>query len=79
MFGGLVLLAAGALTVVRGRHWPGMSSRYETPAARASRETASVREQSTTPKGLWDALDRGEDPTTPSADSGEHRTPTSEH
>lgn len=51
--GGLVVLAAGVVTVRVGRSWPGMGSRYEAPARRRPGQT-----------DLWDALDRGEDPTT---------------
>ncbi|MBX6387437.1 MAG: Trp biosynthesis-associated membrane protein [Frankia sp.] len=47
--GGLVLAAAGALTVALGRRWPGMAGRYQTRAAR--------------PVDTWDALERGDDPT----------------
>jgi uncharacterized membrane protein (TIGR02234 family) len=53
--GAVVLGLAGALTVVRGRSWKGLGSSYEVPAARPT-ETA-------TDKGVWDALDRGDDPT----------------
>lgn len=48
--GGGAVAAAGALAVVRGRRWSGMGTRYE----RAAPVTGS---------DLWDALDRGEDPT----------------
>ena len=54
--GGLLLLAAGALTAARGHRWAGLSDAYRTPAARAA-------EAPVTDKGVWDALDRGEDPT----------------
>lgn len=57
--GGALLCAAGLLTVLRGRDWPGMSSRYEAPTGRAA---APKRRQATT-ADLWTALDRGEDPT----------------
>lgn len=55
--GGVLMAGAGALTVVRGRHWPVMGDRYDAPAGPkpvvpAASETAQ-----------WDALDRGEDPT----------------
>ena len=51
--GGLAVLEAGVLTLTRGRSWPGLSSRYERrPTSHAETET-----------DLWDALDRGEDPT----------------
>ncbi len=54
--GGVLLLLAGLLTLVRGRSWAGLGARYEAPAARPVVEAP-------TDKGTWDALDRGEDPT----------------
>ncbi|MFI5915036.1 Trp biosynthesis-associated membrane protein [Dactylosporangium sp. NPDC051541] len=55
--GGLIIVAAGAVTIRTGRSWPGMSARYERPSqAVPPKATASQTE-------LWDALDRGEDPT----------------
>jgi uncharacterized membrane protein (TIGR02234 family) len=53
MLGGLLILAAGALVVVRGRRWEELSARYDAPTEQAPPGEAS----------LWDALDRGEDPT----------------
>ena len=70
LLAGLLGVLAGALVVVRGRHWPGMSRRYERtpvaaggapaapPARRARPETPEDRHQS-----AWKALDRGDDPT----------------
>lgn len=52
LLAGLLVAAAGALTTVRGRRWPGMSSRYDAPAVTRGHG------------GQWEALDRGEDPTT---------------
>lgn len=60
ILGGLLLLAAGLLAVVRGRRWQGLSARYDAPA-----ETPRPGEAS-----LWDALDRGEDPTGGTGGSG---------
>jgi uncharacterized membrane protein (TIGR02234 family) len=56
--GGLCVLLAGVVVAVRGSRWPGMSSRYEAPgrAGRAPRREATSAD-------LWNALDRGEDPT----------------
>lgn len=56
LVGGVLLGLAGALVAVRGRRWAVLSSSYDAPAARP--EAAP-----TTDKGAWDALDRGEDPT----------------
>ncbi|WP_433078798.1 Trp biosynthesis-associated membrane protein [Dactylosporangium sp. CA-052675] len=53
--GGLVVLAAGVVTVRSGRSWPGMGARYERTSAPARRQHAQT--------DMWDALDRGEDPT----------------
>jgi uncharacterized membrane protein (TIGR02234 family) len=52
--GALLLAAAGVLVVVRGRQWADLSSRYDAPTA-APRPAAEA--------SLWEALDRGEDPT----------------
>lgn len=54
--GGAMLVEGGAWTLARGHRWGGLSDAYRTPAARA--EQAPV-----TDKAVWDALDRGEDPT----------------
>ena len=58
--GGLFVAAAGLLTVVRGPVWPGMGSRYEAPGRVGS---TGGRTPARTTGGMWDALDRGEDPT----------------
>jgi uncharacterized membrane protein (TIGR02234 family) len=54
--GGALVAASGALVLLRGRRWATLSSAYRPPAARAP-------EPPTTDKAVWDALDRGEDPT----------------
>lgn len=54
--GGVLLAAAGAYTIVRGRRWPGMSSRYEAPGT-------AMRRPEPTAGNLWDSLDSGADPT----------------
>ncbi|WP_344551821.1 TIGR02234 family membrane protein [Kitasatospora saccharophila] len=56
LVGGVLLVAAGALTARFGSGWPAMGSRYEAPTRKAP-----VRADS--PSDLWKALDRGEDPT----------------
>ena len=70
LLAGLLGVLAGALVVVRGRGWPGMSRRYErtpvatgappapAPARRTRPESPEDRHQA-----AWKALDRGDDPT----------------
>jgi uncharacterized membrane protein (TIGR02234 family) len=52
--GGVALAGAGALLAVRGRRWAALSSSYE---------VAGPALPPVTDKGVWDALDRGDDPT----------------
>lgn len=54
--GGLAAAGAGVLALARGQRWPAMGSRYQRRAR--SRVPADG-----SPERLWDALDRGEDPT----------------
>ncbi|HEV7657455.1 MAG TPA: Trp biosynthesis-associated membrane protein [Mycobacteriales bacterium] len=54
--GGLLLALGGLAALARSRHWPTMSARYDTPAARAQRPRTDA--------AVWDALSRGDDPTT---------------
>ncbi|ARQ71302.1 TIGR02234 family membrane protein [Streptomyces marincola] len=58
--GGLLLMCAGLLALSYGRHWPAMSGRYERSARRAPRGGTAAAER---PEDIWQALDRGEDPT----------------
>ena len=60
LLGSVLLLLAGLLAVVRGRGWPALGRRYEAPAARPAAATA---EGGPGDKDVWEALDRGEDPT----------------
>jgi hypothetical protein len=53
--GGAGVLASGLLVAVRGRSWSGLGSSYEPPGGEP--------EPPVTEKGVWDALDRGDDPT----------------
>ena len=53
LLGAALLLAAGVLTVVRGRTWSALGSTYDAPTAPAAAKEPSA----------WDALDRGVDPT----------------
>ncbi|MDA0636286.1 Trp biosynthesis-associated membrane protein [Nonomuraea sp. MCN248] len=54
--GALLVFAGGVLAVVRGGRWAGMSDRYE-------RAADGPRAQTDGDRALWDALDRGDDPT----------------
>lgn len=67
--GGLLVALAGVLTLLRGHSWSGLSSRYErnapTPTTRptpASTRPASASSEPTS-RDLWDAINRGTDPT----------------
>lgn len=51
--GALIVAGAGVVAIVRGGRWSAMSGRYE-------RQTPAMDDRS-----LWDALDRGDDPTAP--------------
>jgi uncharacterized membrane protein (TIGR02234 family) len=57
--GAVLLVTAGLLVVVRGRSWTSMSARYDAPVAEPRGEAS-----------LWDALDRGEDPTDEATHTG---------
>ncbi|WP_162605500.1 Trp biosynthesis-associated membrane protein [Jiangella ureilytica] len=59
---GLLVTAAGALVAVRGPGWPAMGARYERPAGHARAEGAAKPAEGN--RATWDALDRGDDPTT---------------
>lgn len=53
----LPIVLAGALTVVRGRRWSGLSARYDAPDGSAAPVADPVADDP------WDAVSRGEDPT----------------
>jgi uncharacterized membrane protein (TIGR02234 family) len=62
---GLVAMAAGAgVVLVRGGQWAGLSARYERPSRPAGRQSPTDSTRSAPDPDLWQALDRGEDPTT---------------
>jgi hypothetical protein len=54
--GGLGLLAVGVHALRRSPGWPAMGTRYERAAATDDDEPRDAA-------GLWDAIDRGQDPT----------------
>lgn len=54
---GVVLGLVGVVTLRRGGRWPSLGTRYERPAKEPS---TTVAER---PVQLWDAINRGEDPT----------------
>lgn len=61
---GLAVMVAGLITAIRGRRWPVLSTRYE--RAGSPRRTPDTTQAAGTPREslqMWDALDRGEDPT----------------
>jgi uncharacterized membrane protein (TIGR02234 family) len=67
--GGLLMLLAGLLALRYGRRWPAMSSRYDRADGKrpAPRRAAPAPVDPDRAEDLWKALDRGEDPTVPSA------------
>ncbi|MFI7634621.1 Trp biosynthesis-associated membrane protein [Nonomuraea sp. NPDC049400] len=54
--GAVLVIAGGIVAVVRGGRWAGMSARYD-------RTDGKPRAQAKDDRALWDALDRGDDPT----------------
>lgn len=72
---GVLVAIAGVLVAVYGARWPAMSARYEsrtrpadTPPADSPRAAAA----------LWNALDRGDDPTSAAIPDGERPAPESD-
>ncbi|MCW2882123.1 MAG: hypothetical protein JWQ95_6223 [Sphaerisporangium sp.] len=65
--GGVLLVLAGVLAVARGGRWPGMSDRYDRagspPEGAGTESTARPQRPGQAERSLWDALDRGVDPT----------------
>jgi uncharacterized membrane protein (TIGR02234 family) len=60
VLGSAAVLAAGVLVAWRGPRWPGLSSRYERPAALAAGQRPAADAA-----GMWESLTRGIDPTDP--------------
>ena len=61
--GGLLLAAGAAATALRGERWPAMGARYERTAARRDPPRRTQQAVTDDPRSVWDALDRGDDPT----------------
>ncbi|SEG83475.1 trp region conserved hypothetical membrane protein [Nonomuraea solani] len=64
--GAALMVAGGVLAIVRGGRWAGMSARYDRAAGESvARDAASdpASDPARDDKALWDALDRGDDPT----------------
>ena len=59
--GGLLLAGAGLLVAVRGRRWAALGRRYEAPGSPVPLEPETAGPVAE--RELWEALDRGEDPT----------------
>jgi hypothetical protein len=60
--GGLLVGYAAVRAVLRGASWPALGTRYELPAAEPA-EHVERSGPSRSDVAMWDALDRGEDPT----------------
>ena len=58
ILGGVLLCLAGLYTLLRGRTWSGLGSRYEAPATAAA---AGKPAGQVTARDLWDAQGRGSD------------------
>ncbi|ROT31179.1 Trp biosynthesis protein [Micromonospora sp. HM5-17] len=65
MLGGVLAASAGVVTAVRGGTWPVMGARYERGRPDRVPEAAGAggRVDAGRTAAVWDALDRGEDPT----------------
>ena len=59
---GAVVAVVGGVTVRSGRSWPALGTRYDRPAPRPAHDRRLARDQDQS-GGMWDAIDRGEDPT----------------
>jgi uncharacterized membrane protein (TIGR02234 family) len=63
-----LIVLAGLAVAARGARWSGMSARYESPNQRPEEDGAQQRARADA--SMWSALERGEDPTDPSAPRG---------
>jgi hypothetical protein len=62
LLGGVAICYSGLIAVLRGRGWPAMGRRYERPISEPV-EYVERSGPSRSDVAMWDALDRGEDPT----------------
>jgi uncharacterized membrane protein (TIGR02234 family) len=58
--GAVLVVLAGAVSLLRARQWSGLSDRYERPAEPGAPGTGGPGSEHVDP---WDALSRGDDPT----------------
>jgi uncharacterized membrane protein (TIGR02234 family) len=63
VFAAVLLVLAGAVTVVRGRRWSGLSGRYDAPVAGEPAGDQPAGSADDVAADAWDAVSRGEDPT----------------
>ncbi|MEU4691257.1 Trp biosynthesis-associated membrane protein [Actinoplanes sp. NPDC023714] len=63
VLGGAAVAAGGLLAARHGHRWSAMSARYERSTATPDRPVARSAAGETDTRSLWDALDRGDDPT----------------
>lgn len=78
--GGVLLALAGLFVCVRGRAWPGMSSRYDRPRSGAAAQAAGASVSATSAaEDMWASMDRGADPTDTPAGPREAGAPAPEH
>jgi uncharacterized membrane protein (TIGR02234 family) len=59
----LAMGLGGLGALVGGRHWRGLSSRYDAPVAGEGSKPDSAGEPASSRESAWDQLSRGEDPT----------------
>jgi uncharacterized membrane protein (TIGR02234 family) len=62
---GALIIVAGTLVAIRGAQWGALGARYERPAGNDDPEQERQRAEAT----MWAALDVGDDPTHPRAES----------
>jgi hypothetical protein len=66
VLGGAVMAAVGGVVLRRGQAWPSLGTRYDRAVTRELGRDGEVADRRAQPLGdteVWDAIDRGEDPT----------------